>query len=239
MEEILDFMKKRLDKEHYERFAYAFEAGKRIRPRMMKNVCEYIGKEFGPLLAAASAIEIMHCVSLIHDDIIDKTETRRNKKAFHKKYGTDSAVLFGDLLATISVEILSEKYSREIYLEFIKTFKNMIEGQIMELENKVIDKESYFEYIEKKTVSLFILCAKIPMMHYGIEDEGIIEFAREFGVLFQIANDLSGDKGNEKSILDFMSRENVLQLAKTKMERLSESEIKDPENIMFVFGNLF
>src|SRR3990167_125492 len=76
-DEILHFMKKRLDKNYYEKFSFAFNSGKRIRPRLMKNICDYLKKDFRPLLPAAAAIEVMHCMSLAHDDIVDKAVTRR------------------------------------------------------------------------------------------------------------------------------------------------------------------
>ena len=206
-DEILHFMKKRLDKNYYEKFRFAFNSGKRVRPRLMKNICDHLKKDFRPLLPAAAAIEVMHCMSLAHDDIVDKAVTRRDKPAFYQKYGTNSAVLFGDLFAITAIEIFAENYTKEIYLEFLKTFKEMVEGQIMETENKIKDIDSYHTYAEKKTASLFVLSAKIPLIYYGINDDKILEFTKEFGLLFQISNDIAGKNDRELSILNFISNE--------------------------------
>ncbi len=237
MQEILDLMRNRLSDEHYERFAYLFSSGKRIRPNLMKNICAQIDKDFDPLIAAAAAVEVMHCVSLVHDDVIDRATARRDSAPFYKKYGTNSAVLFGDLFATMSIEILAEEYPREIYLEFIRTFKNMIEGQIMELEGKVVDRNSYFDYTEKKTASLFVLCAKIPLLYHGMSNDSIVEFAREFGFLFQMANDIEGEA--EIGILDFISKEDTAALARRRIDHLRSMKLEHLDKSLDVLGRMF
>src|SRR3989344_9594397 len=107
MMDVLDFVKTRLDQDHFEKFVYAFESGKRVRPRLMEGVCAALGKDFRPLVPAASAIEAMHCVSLVHDDIVDKSLARRSRPSFHAKFGTDSAVLHGDLFAILALELVA------------------------------------------------------------------------------------------------------------------------------------
>jgi len=231
-DEILHFMKQRLDKDYYEKFSFAFNSGKRIRPRLMKNVCIHIGKDFRPLLPAAAAVEVMHCMSLAHDDIVDEANMRRNKTSFYKKYGTNSAVLFGDLFAITAIEIIAENYAKEIYLEFLKTFREMVEGQIMEIENKVNGVDSYFTYAEKKTASLFVLSAKIPLMHYGIKDDKILEFTKEFGLLFQIANDVAGKGNKELSILNFISNEEARNTISDKEDHLRKIYMRSMDGIL-------
>jgi geranylgeranyl pyrophosphate synthase len=232
MKEILDLMKTKMDNDHYQKFIYTFSSGKRIRPTLMKNACSYLKKDFSPLVDAAAAIEVMHCMSLAHDDIIDKAEERRGMTPFYKKFGTNSAVLFGDLFATLSMEMLAEKYNKEIYLEFLRSLNNMIKGQIMEIENKVIDIESYLTYAEKKTSSLFVLCAKAPLLYYNMKDDKLVKFAQEFGILYQIVNDMNGKGNSEIGILNFVSEKDAKERASETMSNLQNMNIGVMETIL-------
>ena len=229
-QQILAYMKERLKKEYYDKFVYMFENGKRIRPELMNSVCNHINKEFHPLFAAAAAIEVMHCLSLVHDDVIDRGDDRRGKPSFNKKYGVNAAVLFGDLFATLAFQIFAEKYPKKLHLEFIKTFKIMIEGQIMELEGKIVDTDSYFEYVNKKTTSLFMLCAKIPLIYYNIEEPAVEQFMKEYGTAFQMVNDINDDK--EVGVLDFLGIEEVRGLIRQKLTLLRSLELPEFEPLL-------
>ena len=237
MDELIQkYMQSKLEHNHYKKFLYVFGKGKRVRPKLIKMICEKYGRDFNSLLPAAAAIEGMHCTSLMHDDIVDAETLRRGKLPFYKKYGTNSALLFGDLFFTLSIEIFSIEYHKGLYLEFIKTLKDMIEGQVMELEDKVVDFSSYIEYIEKKTASLFSLCVKTPYIYYKLEDTKILESAREFGLLFQIANDLSSAKEEKCNILNFISKEEAITICKEKIEKIREMGIIDLDKLPLNFS---
>lgn len=228
MDELIQkYIQNKLEQSHYEKFLYVLGKGKRVRPKLMKMICTKYGKNFHSILSAAVAVEIMHCTSLVHDDIVDEETSRRGALPFYKKYGTNSAVLFGDFFGALSIEIFSSEYPKAIYMEFIKTFKDMIEGQLMELENKVIDFNSYLKYIEKKTASLFSLCVKVPYLYYKLEDKRILESGREYGLLFQIADDLSSNEEEKCNILNFMSKEEAIAICREKMRRISKMGVID------------
>jgi len=219
-QEIINLVKKNLAPEYQERFLYSFENGKRLRPLLMKLVCEKYGKDFSPLIPAASGIEILHCASLIHDDIIDRETSRRDKEPFYKNFGLKEGLLFGDLLATLSMEIfVKNSYPNGVKEAFIETAREMIEGQLMEVKG-IKSREEYFRYAEKKTASLFLLAARIPFIIHSLQDGKVLEFAKEFGMAFQISNDLKKRKKEKNSILSFMNMADAEKLLREKMDYL-------------------
>jgi geranylgeranyl pyrophosphate synthase len=227
--EILDIAEKFLKPPHLKRFLYSFEGGKRVRPLLIKKICEKYGKDFQSLIKESAAVEMLHCSSLIHDDIIDKEGERRGKKPLYKEFSLEEALLLGDLIAMTSVEIFLES-NASLREEFFHAVREMIEGQLMESMGEVKDISSYMKYIEKKTASLFVLCAKIPLHTFKLGN-GILEFSREFGLAFQISNDLK-NKGKEKfSILNFLPREEAESLLREKKDRLKKMDILDPEEL--------
>ena len=110
--------------------------------------------------------------------------------------------------------------------------REMVEGQIMETENKIKDIDSYHTYAEKKTASLFVLSAKIPLIYYGINDDKILEFTKEFGLLFQISNDIAGKNDRELSILNFISNEEAIKTINDKEHHLRKMYPKSMNDIL-------
>lgn len=129
----------------------------------------------------------------------------------------------------MATEILAEEYSKEIYLEFIKTMKNMIDGQIMEIGGTVKDLETYFSYVDKKTSSLFAMSVKIPLMYYGIERDDLVKSARDFGTVFQMINDMSGKK--EVGILDFLPPADAAMIIRNRLEELKSCPVPIKKNL--------
>lgn len=221
-------------KGHYKKFIYSFGSGKRIRPLLMKKICERFDKKFDSLIEIAAAIEILHCASLVLDDIIDLENIRRNKKPFYKKFSLNEGILYGNLFATTSFEIVTENnHSKELRIAFIKTLKEMIEGQLMELEGEIKDAKSYFKYIKKKTGSLFLLSAKIPFLVFNLKDKKILNFAEEFGIAFQIANDLSKGEKEKYTILSYLSRKEAEKLLGGKVRYLDSLNIIGTKQLGF------
>ena len=202
-DEILNYIKPKLTADQFSKFLYVFEHGKRIRPRLMQQVCKYFGVPFHPLLAAASAIEIMHCASLMHDDVVDDEEDRRGKQPFFRKYGNHAAILFGDLFAALSLDILFDEFHKDIHKSFIRTFRDLVEGQLMEFET-IKTLQDYYQYIDLKTSKLFLLATEVPYLYYKLPSSGLKEFGMLFGKAFQIQDDLASSGKREHSILNYM-----------------------------------
>lgn len=224
--------KKRFKKEHYKRFIYGFGDGKRIRPLLMKKICERFDKEFDLLIEMAAAVEILHYASLVLDDIIDKDSVRRGKKSFHKEFNLNEAILFGNLFATTSFEIvLQSDYSRELRIPFVKTLKDMVEGQLMELEGSIKDMKSYLKYVRKKTASFFSLSTQIPLLVFELKDKKTLNFAESFGIAFQIANDLAKREKEKYTILSYLSRKEAEKFLRGKLKYLNSLNIVDTKEL--------
>lgn len=237
MDELIqEYIQSKLDGDHKEKFLYMFGKGKRVRPKLMKMVCERYGKAFHPLLAAAVGVEIIHCTSLMHDDIVDTESSRRGTLPFYKKYGTNSGILFGDFFVTLAIELFSKEYPKNMYLELIKTLKDMVEGELMKLGDKVVDFDSYLTYVDKKTTSLFNLCVTVPYLYYNLEDDRLLESSKEFGLLFQITDDLSSSTEEKCNILNFMSKEEAITIYREKAGRIKEMGIIDLDKLPLNFS---
>ncbi|MBU0530462.1 MAG: polyprenyl synthetase family protein [Candidatus Aenigmatarchaeota archaeon] len=230
--EVNQFLRARLNDDYYDKFMYSHDSGRRIRPLMIQKICERFGKDFGSMSKAAAAIEILHCASLMHDDIIDNDETRRGKAAFHKKFSLKEAVLYGDYFATLSSELIAEYYPKRVNQTFVKAIRQIIEGQIMEV-NGINDVDTYIEYIKKKTGSLFYLSASIPMLVFKLDNKNILNFGREFGIAFQIANDLKKKVKEQFSILKFVSRKEAERLLTERVNYINSLNILPVESLGF------
>lgn len=107
----------------------------------------------------------------------------------------------------------------------------MIGGQLMELEGDVKDFKTYLRYIQKKTASLFLLSAKIPFLVFGLKDKKILNFAKEFGIAFQVANDLSKREKEKYTILSYLSRKEAESFLGEKLRYLNSLNIVDTKEL--------
>lgn len=224
--------KKRLKKEHYKKFIYSFGSGKRIRPLLVRKICERFDKKFDSLIELVAAVEILHCASLIFDDIIDRDTMRRGKKSFYRKFNLNKTILFGNLFAIVSFEIvMKNKHSKKVRVPFVRTLKEMIEGQLMELEGSIKDMKSYLKYVKKKTASLFLLSAQIPVLVFELKNKKILNFVEEFGVAFQIANDLAKREKEKYTILSYLSPKEAEALLAKKLKELNSLNIVNTKEL--------
>lgn len=196
-----------------------FAGGKRLRPILCLASSEALGKKSECLLPVACSLEMIHTYSLIHDDLpaMDNDDYRRGKLTNHKVYGEGIAVLAGDVLLTLAFETLAKSLQerKEInpvqILQVIQEIahasgsQGMIGGQVVDLqsEGKTIDKET-LEYIHThKTGALF--CASIragAILAGATEDEleALTLYAQNFGLAFQITDDLLDLHGDQQKL---------------------------------------
>jgi len=133
-----DDLKKMNPANLYEPVDYSLEmGGKRLRPLLLLLSSNMFSDSVSNALPAAVAIEMFHNFTLLHDDIMDKAEVRRNRPTVHKKFSENSAILSGDVMAFLSYRYLLESKSdnlQEILDLFTKTAIEVCEGQQIELE---------------------------------------------------------------------------------------------------------
>jgi octaprenyl-diphosphate synthase len=194
---------------------YACDGGKRIRPLILVLSAEAINskKPSQDAYLAASAIELLHTESIIHDDIIDEENQRRGKPSFHIKYGYNSSILTADFVLGIILNIGSKLKDPRIINELSNAATRMSEGEMMEIRlNKSPDitEDDYIKVLEFKTASLFEASAKVGAIISGGNDDQIramTSFGNLLGIAYQIHDDLI-DWNNENRLFNMLVRKN-------------------------------
>lgn len=188
---------------HYSVFA----GGKRLRPILCMASAEALGKESISLLPVACALEMIHTYSLIHDDLpsMDNDDYRRGKLTNHKIYGNGMAILAGDALLTYAFEVLAgfgvNMGKSDKIVMVIKDIANaagtmgMIGGQVVDIlsEGKEIDRDTLSYIHRHKTGALFcasVRAGAILSEASAKELEALTKYAENFGLAFQITDDL-------------------------------------------------
>ncbi len=208
--------------EFYAPLRYACDGGKRIRPLILLLSAESIKTNATGLIniaendnafMAASAIELLHTESVIHDDIIDDENTRRGKPSFHVKYGYNNSILTADFVLGIILNIGSKMHDSRVSGELSKAAIKMSEGEIMEIKlgkDSKIKEDDYIKVLEHKTASLFEASAKIgAILSGGVEDEihAMAAFGSLLGIAYQIHDDLM-DWSNEDRLFNLLVKNN-------------------------------
>src|SRR6478736_4448547 len=125
--------------------------GKRIRPVMCLMGNELFGEISNDSYQVATAIELFHNFTLIHDDIMDEAPLRRGMETVHTKYGVNTALLTGDVMMIRSYECLNKinpQYLQRILFLFNKTAKEVCEGQQLDIDFEKMSDVSLDAYIE-------------------------------------------------------------------------------------------
>jgi octaprenyl-diphosphate synthase len=147
-------------------------------------------------IRVAAAIELIHLASLVHDDIIDDSDLRRNEKTAHKRWGNRMAVLLGDYTLAKSMEMVWSDRDHRIPLSLSKASSRLIMAEVLEVEgagNADLSLEQYFAVIEGKTAALLMACGECGSILAGFDEEMVragMELGRNFGTAFQIIDDL-------------------------------------------------
>ena len=224
LSKINDALKRELDlyswSEFYAPLKYACDGGKRIRPLILVLSAESakVGKANSSKLGedifmAATAIELLHTESVIHDDIIDEENLRRGKPSFHVKYGYNSSILTADFVLGIILNIGSKLNNPRVSNELSNAAIKMSEGEMMEIKlakDPKIREDDYIKVLEHKTASLFETSAKVgAILGEGEEDEirAMATFGNLLGIAYQIHDDLL-DWNNEDRLFNILVKKN-------------------------------
>lgn len=172
--------------------------GKRVRP-----VCVFMGNELFSDISndsfhAATAVELFHNFTLIHDDIMDKAPLRRGMETVHAKYGESTALLAGDVMFVKAYEYLSKLQPdtfQKILPIFNQTATEVCEGQQLDMDfekKETVSLEEYLQMITLKTSVLLAGSLQIGSIIGGASignQKHIYEFGRNLGIAFQIQDD--------------------------------------------------
>lgn len=193
--------------ELYEPITYSLTlGGKRIRPVLSLMACNLFSDTVERALAPALGVEIFHNFTLLHDDLMDKSEIRRGQPTVHTKWSANTAILSGDAMQIIAYQQICQSpagHLAEVLELFSKTALEVCEGQQydMDFEKKdTVAVSDYIEMIRLKTAVLLACSLKIGAIIGGASShdaELMYTFGEKIGLAFQLKDDLLDTFGDE------------------------------------------
>ena len=192
--------------ELYEPVRYILSlGGKRIRPALVILACDLFDGEVASALIPAVAIEVFHNFTLLHDDIMDRSELRRGKPTVHVKYNENVAILSGDVMSILASRLMNQAPGvvlNVVHEVFTLTAMQVCEGQQMDMnfeELLSVTEEEYLTMIKLKTAVLIAASLKIGAILGGSSQrdaEDLYEFGKNLGIAFQLQDDLLDTYGD-------------------------------------------
>lgn len=182
--------------------------GKRVRPALTILSNYAVGGDGANYssIRMATVMEFLHTATLVHDDVIDKAETRRNRPSINAEFGNQTAVLMGDWLYMSAFETSLAERSLPVLDILTAVTRKMTEGELLQLTllgRTDVTEEQYFDVIARKTAYLFSACCEIGALLGGADartQNMLRDYGMNLGIAFQLVDDL----------LDFTSSEEVL-----------------------------
>lgn len=172
--------------------------GKRLRPILVLLSAKLFGEVNSQTLRAATFVEMVHSATLIHDDVVDNADSRREKASVKARFGNLSAVLAGDYLLAKAMLLLAQPHDYAILQEMLHTAAAMSEGELMQNQNQ----SNYIDIITRKTAMLMRSCCVAGALSMNASPEKvqqIADFGMNFGILFQLRDDILDGENTEQA----------------------------------------
>lgn len=189
--------------------AYLRESGgKRVRPALTILSNYSVGGDGSTYnsIRMATVMEFLHTATLVHDDIIDSADTRRNRPTVNALFGNETAVLMGDWLYMSAFETSLAERSLPILDILTRVTRKMTEGELLQLTTlgkTDVTEQQYLDIIQRKTAYLFSACCEVGAIlgkANETEQQALADYGLNLGMAFQLTDDL----------LDFTSKEDEL-----------------------------
>lgn len=208
--------------------AYNVPTGKRLRPLLLLLCTSSAGGDWRDALPAASAVELLHNFSLIHDDIQDNSDMRHSRPTVWKQWGIANAINAGDAMFTLAYAALAALASRleaprmvKLWRIFNATNLELTRGQHLDMRfehQPSVSENDYISMIRGKSAALLASCAQLGAL-IAKDDETITshyaDFGMNIGIAFQIRDDILGIWGDpnltgKSAATDIISRKKSL-----------------------------
>ena len=183
---------------------YLKSKGKQIRPIIVILSAKLLGEVNENVISAATAVELLHNATLIHDDVVDDTKLRRGQATINNIWDNHIAVLVGDFFLSSALLQAIETDDIKIIKSITNLGKLLSIGEIDQIYNArfhTLNEDAYFETIYRKTASLFVSCVEVGAFAVNASDddtEKLSKVARLLGLCFQIKDDIFDYFNDEK-----------------------------------------
>ena len=180
--------------------------GKRMRPLILIFAAKSSGFDPEGLYDLAAAIEFIHTATLLHDDVVDESDSRRGKPTANVSFGNAAAVLVGDFLYSRAFQLMVRVGKSSIFPIMADATNSISEGEILQLSqigNMDVTEERYFEIIDAKTSRLFQAASQLGAVISGRnsnEIRGFLDYGRHLGAAFQIMDDVLDYVGQKSEL---------------------------------------
>lgn len=170
--------------------------GKRVRPLSMLLTTAACGGRTADALPLAASVELIHAATLLHDDVMDEGETRRNRPASRVLWGNLVSVLSGDLLLTQALQLVEDAGVDGVMRDTLAAMRALIAGEVAQLQARGRDDigiDGYLEIVRGKTASLFAHACRTGARVAGADpsvQQAAANFGERVGVAFQVVDDV-------------------------------------------------
>lgn len=179
--------------------------GKRIRPALALMACDLFGGKNEDVLQPALGLEVFHNFTLLHDDLMDEADRRRDKPTVHKLWNPNVAILSGDAMLICAYQLVAKANDKAILELFSRTALEICAGQQydMEFESRSdVTEDEYIEMIRLKTAVLLACALKVGAMIGGAstaDADALYDYGIHIGLAFQLQDDLLDVYGDPKT----------------------------------------
>ena len=205
--------------------------GKRLRPLLTlvaARMCGYSGRRH---IALAASVEFIHTATLLHDDVVDKSDLRRGLASANSVWGNKASVLVGDFLFSRAFQLMVEDGSLAVLSILSEASAVIAEGEVMQLvtaNDTQTGETAYLDVIKAKTAQLFAAACRIGAVvaeRPKVEEEALETFGMNLGIAFQVIDD----------VLDYSAKQATL--GKTVGDDFREGKITLPVVLAFRRGS--
>ncbi|MGD8912861.1 MAG: polyprenyl synthetase family protein [Candidatus Thiodiazotropha sp.] len=180
--------------------------GKRLRPMIVLLAARACGYESGRHIDLAAIIEFIHTATLLHDDVVDGSDLRRNRETANAVWGNEASVLVGDFLYSRSFEMMVD-VGRMPVMDVLSHATNRIaEGEVLQLlnvHNPDTSEADYMEVIKRKTATLFEAGARLGGIIAEVDEawqQALADYGLHLGIAFQLVDDALDYNSNNAEI---------------------------------------
>ena len=208
--------------------------GKQIRPILVILFSKMFstGKVSSKTYRAANLVELIHTASLVHDDVIDESNIRRNFLTINALWKNKVSVLVGDFFLSKALLLSTQNNDYDLLDQVSIAVKEISEGELFQIQKSrsfKISEEDYFKLITKKTASLFSCCCMLGLISSGNKKNKNVEnFGLFLGIIFQIKDDLFdySKKRIGKPTKDDLKRQKISLPLIYSIKQASKSELR-------------